>query len=135
MQWYCGLFAAVTGGQTPISRLVWKHQSDRLLRLLSLGGVACAGRGSLALCHTYHHTSTPRQLRGGGVDRRRAVSYWYRIFAHISAATALRLLNVVKDKGKAIVCQGKAEDMKMMAGLFGEVGMKTTVAAGSAPYK
>ena len=55
--------------------------------------------------------------------------------AGISAATALRLLNVVKDKGKAIVCQGKAEDMKMMAGLFGEVGMKTTVAAGSAPYK
>ena len=55
--------------------------------------------------------------------------------SHISAATALRLLNVVKDKGKAIVCQGKAEDMKMMAGLFGEVGMKTTVAAGSAPYK
>ena len=47
---------------------------------------------------------------------------------------------MVKDKaltskGKAIVCQGKAEDMKMMAGLFGEVGMKTTVAAGSAPYK
>ena len=78
--------------------------------------------------------------RGGGVDRRREVGSVQNFRTHLGrhgAAVAQRGEGQGLDKGKAIVCQGKAEDMimKMMAGLFGEVGMKTTVAAGSAPYK
>ena len=55
--------------------------------------------------------------------------------AGISAKVALNLMNSVNRRGKAVVCQGRQEDMKLMARLFGEIGMKTSMQAGSAPHK
>ena len=92
--------------------------APRLWIAYELAGVACEAEAA----------------DGGGVDRRREVGSVQNFRTHLGchgAAVAQR----GEGQGKAIVCQGKAEDMKMMAGLFGEVGMKTTVAAGSAPYK
>ena len=53
--------------------------------------------------------------------------------AGIAANVALRLLTTVNEKGLGIVCQGKETDMKMMAGMFDEIGMKATLQVGSAP--
>ena len=55
--------------------------------------------------------------------------------AGISASVAHRLLTTVSNKGRAIVCQGKEDDMKLMARLFDEIGMDTTMQVGSAPHK
>ena len=55
--------------------------------------------------------------------------------AGVAANVALRLLKTVSERGRAVVCQGKEEDMKLTARMFGEVGMKTSVMTGSAPHK
>ena len=47
--------------------------------------------------------------------------------AGITADVALRLLTTVNQRGQGIVVQGKEEDVKLMAGMFAEIGMKTTV--------
>ena len=47
--------------------------------------------------------------------------------AGIDAATALRLVTTVNQRGRGIVVQGKEEDMELMEGMFADVGMKTTV--------
>ena len=47
--------------------------------------------------------------------------------AGIAADVALSLLNTVNQRGQGVVVQGKEGDVKRMAGMFGEVGMKTTV--------
>ena len=55
--------------------------------------------------------------------------------AGIAATVALRLLKTVSERGRAVVCQGKEEDMRLTARMFGEVGMKTSVMRGAAPQK
>lgn len=44
-------------------------------------------------------------------------------------------MKTVSERGRAVVCQGKEEDMKLTARMFGEVGMKMSVMTGSAPHK
>ena len=55
--------------------------------------------------------------------------------AGIAATVALRLLKTVSECGRAVVCQGKEEDMRLTARMFGEVGMKTSVMRGAASQK
>ena len=53
--------------------------------------------------------------------------------AGIAAHVAWRLLTAVDVHGQAIVCQGNEADMRRMSKMFGYIGMKTTMQAGSAP--
>ena len=54
--------------------------------------------------------------------------------AGIASSVAIRLLKAVRERGKGVVMQGKEEDVKVMAALFAENGMKATVQQGSAPH-
>ena len=47
--------------------------------------------------------------------------------AGIGADVALRLIASVNQHGEGVVVQGKEDDCRLMAGMFAEVGMKTTV--------
>ena len=70
----------------------------------------------------HKNESVPLQMVVGVMDR-----------AGIPPNVALRLLTVVNANGQGIVMQGKEGDVKLMVGLFDEIGMKTTVQPGSAP--
>jgi G3E family GTPase len=54
--------------------------------------------------------------------------------AGIGTNIALPLLRTVGEQGQGIVAQGREEDMQLLAGLFAEVGMKTTIQQGSVPH-
>ena len=54
--------------------------------------------------------------------------------AGVAPNDSLRLLTTVNEHGQGIVIQGKEDDVRLMAGLFSDIGMKTTVRAGSAPH-
>jgi hypothetical protein len=53
--------------------------------------------------------------------------------AGIGADVALRLLTGVNERGQALVAQGTDTNMALLAGMFTEIGMKTTIQPGSAP--
>ena len=47
--------------------------------------------------------------------------------AGIGADVGLRLVTAVQKNGQGIVVQGKEDDCRLMAGMFKQVGMQTTV--------
>ena len=47
--------------------------------------------------------------------------------AGLGADVALNLIGRVNAHGEGIVVQGKEEDMRLMAGMFADIGMETTV--------
>ena len=49
--------------------------------------------------------------------------------AGIGADVALRLMSTVNQRGQGIVVQGTQDNCLLMAGMFREIGMKTTVQA------
>ena len=53
--------------------------------------------------------------------------------AGIGEDVVLPLLKIVNERGQGIVAQGREEDMQMLAGLFAEIGMTTSIQEGSAP--
>ena len=71
-----------------------------------------------------------RKKTGESVELSRAVGVMG--MAGIGADVALSLVTRVNETGRGIVAQGKEDDMRLLAGMFREVGMKTTVQAAGA---
>ena len=68
--------------------------------------------------------------RSEGVELAKAVGVMD--MAGIGADVALRLLKAVNENGLGVIAQGKEDDMRLLGGMFREIGMKTTVQAASA---